>query len=1276
MGARKKTNQKNFGIFPRDIQATLILSFGLLSLLFLLLGSLVLHQVTEVKRRTELALESYRRGSQTFARLADVTLGLERVFRDSPRYSRSQRFANWAEGLGRTQVEITSYLQEQARDAPSEAEKQALQDLQEGVKAYLQALEGTARSFSAAKVGGETNPGHDQWLLSRQKSLHEQGRRLLSLYQENALRHLGETTSLFTRFRLRLFLLMGTILLFSVALMCLSRWDIQRKTNQIQEERDFSRTLIQALGDGVVLFNLEGEIEYANPRLAEMLGYDEDRMKGKSYTEIFLSGDHSRWEEWFTLPCNRRVLTFESPLLRSDGSSLPALVTFAPRLSGAGQVLGCVAVIRDMTESKRAELSLRELARALEATDDIVVITDLEEKITYVNQAALRAYGYQREELIGRPVSALRTPDDHLFLGSEIREASLRGGWQGELKNIRKDGGVFPIALTTSLVRDEKANPYAIVGISRDIGEMKRIEQEVHERNKELAFLNSIAATMSQSLLLEETLDRVTDLIAQSLQVEGCEIYIQREGIPRPLQVACCGMERDYYQQQLLPKIDPGPIKPMALAEVPLVIDDLRKEGLDSLLSRGFLSYASIPIRSKGISVGVMNVARKRLLPFRSQEILLLEAVANQIGVFVENVRSFEREKRRAEELSVLMQVTQAVNSSLDLGEVLQSIVSMAAEIMGVAAANLMLLDEESQELQWSASLGLPSEWMEAVGNLKVGESISGLVVLSRSPLAILEMSEDPRFLYPHLAERFGFHSFLGVPLIFREKAIGGLYILTTEPRAFGEAEIRLLSAIASQAALAIENARLFSQTHRLAQDNLRRYQELRILYELGSAMRGINQLDQLLPIILTGVTFGGGLGFNRAILFLLDDKQEYLQGVLGLGPADSEEAWRIWRDLEARKISLLELVNSLSLEALRGSPFDALARSLKVPLLPEAGIIALTALERRSFNLAGRTGGEQKVNPEYEGRLGSSYLATVPLLAEDKVIGVILVDNLFNQRPISEDDLRFLTALANQAGMAIESARLYSRLEETNRQLRESHRQIVQMERLALLGEMSATVAHQIRNPLVAIGGFARRLSQADEKEGARRQYLEVIQREVKRLEQTVREILSVSREIRPRLVPSDLNQVVQECLVLYQDRIREQAVTLHLSLENNLPLLPLDATQMRHALSNLLDNALEVMPEGGELAISTRRTPEALHLEVSDSGPGISAEAMAALFDPFFTTKANGTGLGLTLTHRIITNHGGKIEAQNLPVRGARFSISLPLSEGSLHHFPEEAT
>jgi signal transduction histidine kinase len=249
----------------------------------------------------------------------------------------------------------------------------------------------------------------------------------------------------------------------------------------------------------------------------------------------------------------------------------------------------------------------------------------------------------------------------------------------------------------------------------------------------------------------------------------------------------------------------------------------------------------------------------------------------------------------------------------------------------------------------------------------------------------------------------------------------------------------------------------------------------------------------------------------------------------------------------------------------------------------------------------------------------------------------------------------------------------------------------------------MAAHVVHEIRNPLVAIGGFARRLAQrlaAHEPEG---QYAEIIAREVDRLERIVQDVRGLSRESRPTLTDTDLHVVLHDCLEIFAERIAAQRVGVRLDLADRFPILRLDAVQMKQAILNLVANALEAMSAGGMLTLATQvvsggtgrpvegpgssatpdghRTPDPgvaspslepatgradgetwVTVSVGDTGGGIPQGIVDEVFNPFFTTKEIGTGLGLTLVRRIVRVHGGRVEVRNRPGEGVTFSLWLP--------------
>ncbi len=275
-----------------------------------------------------------------------------------------------------------------------------------------------------------------------------------------------------------------------------------------------------------------------------------------------------------------------------------------------------------------------------------------------------------------------------------------------------------------------------------------------------------------------------------------------------------------------------------------------------------------------------------------------------------------------------------------------------------------------------------------------------------------------------------------------------------------------------------------------------------------------------------------------------------------------------------------------------------------------------------------------------------------------------------------SDDEIGRLVHTFNDMTRELKAARkkmeawtesLEQEVEKKTDALKKSQDKLVQAEKLAALGRMTADVAHEIRNPLTAIGGFARRLakSSAGEKEKER---VEVIVHEVDRLEKILRDVLKFSRDARVHLEKQEIGELLNDVVGLHEPLCSDQSVSVEVSMEKDLPLVLMDKDQLRQALSNLITNALDAMPQGGMLKISART--ESLNdvryvvLRVSDTGMGIDEDKLPLIFDPFFSTKkiGHGTGLGLSITSKIVEEHGGFVKAESVKGEGSIFSLYFP--------------
>lgn len=547
----------------------------------------------------------------------------------------------------------------------------------------------------------------------------------------------------------------------------------------------------------------------------------------------------------------------------------------------------------------------------------------------------------------------------------------------------------------------------------------------------------------------------------------------------------------------------------------------------------------------------------------------------------------------------------------------------------------------------------------------------------------------------------------------------------------------------------------------------IRKNQELSRLFFIGSAMRSTLDLEKLLRMILTAVTMSDGLGFNRAVLFLLDEERSMLKGVMGVGPASHEEAGRIWTELSLEQRTLSGIMDEIDSGPLKKDSFlDKLSLGIEISLDSDL-IITRSVKEKKPFNVV-----DARKEPFSDAilvqQLGTEAYAVVPLISRDRVIGVLWVDNLFNKRPVTEEDMRFLTSFSNQIAAAIESAKLFEQVSLAEAELENMFRSISDMvyitdgnynikninkavvermglsekeiigkkchevfhrkgepphtcphhktvqtkkahveeiedaylggtflissspimdsatnflgtvnivrditeinlirerlansERMAALGEVAAKVAHEIRNPLVSVGGFAQRLEK--KLSGNLKEYATIITNEVQRLEDILRDILGFVRQVRLSRTDVDINELLKETVSLVEDEAADREILIETDF-SDVPEILVDPDRIKESLLNIVKNAIQAVLTQGTISVKTFTWGNDVVVEIRDTGPGIDNKDMPFIFDPFYTTKPSGTGLGLAITRRIIEEHGGRIEVESHPGEGTTITIYLP--------------
>ena len=784
----------------------------------------------------------------------------------------------------------------------------------------------------------------------------------------------------------------------------------------------------------------------------------------------------------------------------------------------------------------------------------------------------------------------------------------------------------------------------------------------------ELGILSEISRISNSSAGLPEKLLRLVDAIARGMNKDGASVFlIDRSGKTVTL-AAAIGLKQESIGKLSFP-LGMGIAGWVAEQKVPLALDDPYADPRFTYVPESgiehFKSLAAAPIMYEDQCLGVLFVLSSAVWSAASSDITLLTTTANQISGVIKNAQMFQDIQDRLASLATIYEIGLALTSTLDLEPLLSLIAKNSAQSLRAQGCTIRLMNlPEIANHKTFASYSVIGDTI-ADTDTRIGGILAERVAREKKPTLIQNVTSDP-----DLSDGCGAPaaSIISVPLIFRDKVIGVITLYNKqEGQPFTEDDLQFLTTVASGAAVSVENAAMYERMEDLAVEARTRAQELSILYDIGTAMSTTLNLDRLLRIILTAATMGGsGLGFNQAILLLTNERTNTLQGMMGVGPISWEEAGKAWSEVSRVHKSLMEWIQTGALFEHRDSPLNTLAKSIRVSLQPSEEVLALTVLNKKPYNIT-NAATDPLVSDKLRETLKVNSFATVPLVAKDRVIGVILVDNMFTQRPITDADIRFLTMFAHQAALAIENAIFHTNLETMNKDMRTMHEQLVQSEKMAALGAMMAEITHEIRNPLVSIGGFTRRLAKKL-KDNEDKKYVDIILSEVARLEGIIHDNLSYIKELAPQFVETDIGGLIEEVLTLYEDELASRRIRVERNFSSSLPRLMIDPQQIKQGVINILKNAMEAMENGGTLFIRAYTIPEAqvAAIEIGDTGPGIAAKAMHNIFNPYYTTKPRGTGLGLPITNRIIQSHKGKIELRNRDGGGALFTIKLPLPEG----------
>ncbi|MCB2228982.1 MAG: GAF domain-containing protein [Desulfarculaceae bacterium] len=668
---------------------------------------------------------------------------------------------------------------------------------------------------------------------------------------------------------------------------------------------------------------------------------------------------------------------------------------------------------------------------------------------------------------------------------------------------------------------------------------------------------------------------------------------------------------------------------------------------LDALCAAGELA-ALFPVMDDNRLYGVLLLIFAPGQTIDSDEVRLVQMVAREMAGTIRNHRLYFEAKRRITELNVISDLGRAAVSTIELDELLNTAASMVSKLLG-AKGGLVCINAPTNE---------PPRLQAAFGVVPPACLDQERECLNACKLYGGEPEEGAP---PDSAKG------MCVPLSFKGNYSGHLCVFEkmvldkdAVPR-FNAEDRNLLVTMASMISSALENALIFQRMEVLVQRNEEMVGALATLYEISTVLMTTMDFEATVLIIMDAVIHPAGMDHDRVVLFLVDEDAKVLRPIASL-TKDVENG--LHKELTQ---SLQDIRDSRPRRELLA---DESLAALEVPLDPPDSVVAMCVALGTTMVVEDPRN-EPRMNQEMAEALGlERAFVAVPMFAKGKVVGELLVNNVISGRPFNERDLKLLGMLANQGGLALETARLYHHLEQVNKELAQMRNRLLESDKLAALGEIAAGVAHEIRNPLVSIGGFARRLRKKVGDDSPFIQYLDVIIDEVTRLEKTLNEMLDFSSDARGHFEEHDLNEIIDQSLELISRELAEKNIAVNQELGTGLPPVFCDDRQIKHVFLNLFLNAIQAMgQDNGNLTVRTfsvvREGKQFVAGEVTDTGGGIPMDIVHNIFNPFFTTKDEGSGLGLSIVHKIVTRHFGQVEVHNRGESGASFLVTLPAAE-----------